>query len=109
MTSVPITEGEITFNVPEADNKECSTFYKVLGELGSGPTLIGLHGVSLPSWCTGKSNQGNFTAMIEKFADLFIIQGPGAGHEYLAPLADLWEVYGIPTVLYDQIGCGRST
>lgn len=47
MTPVPVTEGEIAFNVPEADNKQCSTFYKVLGELGPGPTLIGLHGVSL--------------------------------------------------------------
>lgn len=43
------------------------------------------------------------------FADFLINQGPGAGHEYLAPLADLWELYGIPTLIYDQIGCGRST
>lgn len=47
--------------------------------------------------------------MAKTFADLSLPQGPGAGHEYLAPLADLWETYGIPTVLYDQIGCGRST
>ncbi|KAJ4471413.1 proline iminopeptidase [Lentinula aciculospora] len=31
--------------------------------------------------------------------------GPGVGHEYLLVLADL----GIPLVLYDQIGCGKST
>lgn len=71
-------EGEIAFEVPET-GIQSKTFYKVLGELGSGPTLIALHG------------------------------GPGAGHEYLAPLVDLWTLYGIPTVLYDQIGCGRST
>ncbi|KAI1358217.1 proline-specific peptidase [Xylaria arbuscula] len=34
--------------------------------------------------------------------------GPGAGHEYLSPLYDL-NHYGIPIVLYDQLGCGRST
>lgn len=77
-TLLPVTEGEVSFDVPEA-GKPSTTFYKVLGEIGSGPTLIALHG------------------------------GPGAGHEYLAPLGDLWESYGISTVLYDQIGCGRSS
>lgn len=50
MAAVPITEGEIPFDVAEA-GRQCSTFYKVLGELGLGPTLIALHGVSpLRSW-----------------------------------------------------------
>ncbi|KAJ3929512.1 MAG: Alpha/Beta hydrolase protein [Lentinula lateritia] len=31
--------------------------------------------------------------------------GPGTGHEYLLILADL----GVPLILYDQIGCGKST
>ncbi|ROV91501.1 hypothetical protein VMCG_09475 [Cytospora schulzeri] len=57
----PVTEGEVDFDAPGA-GKPCKTFYKVLGELGSGPSLIALHG------------------------------GPGAGHEYLAPLADLWKL-----------------
>ena len=35
--------------------------------------------------------------------------GPGAGHEYLLPFAYLWEQYGLPVVLYDQIGCGKSS
>ncbi|KAI0099256.1 Alpha/Beta hydrolase protein [Nemania sp. FL0031] len=35
--------------------------------------------------------------------------GPGAGHEYMETLVDLYEQHGIPIVLYDQVGCGRST
>ncbi|KAI0107270.1 proline-specific peptidase [Nemania sp. FL0031] len=59
----------------------CKTWFKVLGSLDgqSGPALIGLHG------------------------------GPGAGHKYLSPLYDLHDQGGIPIVLYDQVGCGRST
>lgn len=80
MTEFPITEGEVDFEVPNA-GKPCKTWYKILGSLQetTAPVLIGLHG------------------------------GPGSGHEYLAPLADLYRPYGIPTLLYDQIGCGRST
>ncbi|MBT2246279.1 proline iminopeptidase-family hydrolase [Sphingobium sp. BHU LFT2] len=32
--------------------------------------------------------------------------GPGAGHDYLEPLADLARVR--PVIFYDQLGCGRS-
>ncbi|CAN8100514.1 unnamed protein product [Discula destructiva] len=80
MTEFSIREGEVIFDVPDA-GKPCKTWYKILGSLEetTAPVLIGLHG------------------------------GPGSGHEYLAPLADLFKPYGIPTVLYDQIGCGRST
>lgn len=80
MTEYPITEGEVAFEVPNA-GKPCKTWYKILGSLEdtTAPVLIGLHG------------------------------GPGSGHEYLVPLADLYKPYKIPTVLYDQIGCGRST
>jgi len=35
--------------------------------------------------------------------------GPGAGHEYMLVLAELYKRSGIPVLLYDQVGCGRST
>ncbi|KAI1105611.1 proline iminopeptidase [Jackrogersella minutella] len=35
--------------------------------------------------------------------------GPGAGHEYMVTLVDLYEKHKIPIILYDQVGCGRST
>jgi pimeloyl-ACP methyl ester carboxylesterase len=35
--------------------------------------------------------------------------GPGTGHEYLLPFGRLWQQFGIPVVLYDQIGCAAST
>ncbi|KAJ2989797.1 hypothetical protein NUW58_g3287 [Xylaria curta] len=30
--------------------------------------------------------------------------GPGAGHEYMTPIIDIYEKYKIPVILYDQIG-----
>ena len=33
--------------------------------------------------------------------------GPGAGHDYCEPIADLSR-FGRACVLYDQLGCGRS-
>ncbi|GAB1319329.1 hypothetical protein MFIFM68171_09539 [Madurella fahalii] len=80
MAAIPITEGEVEYNAPGA-GKQCKTWYKVVGSLesASSPPLIALHG------------------------------GPGAGHQYLSPLTDLYRDYGIPVVFYDQIGCGRST
>jgi len=56
------------------------TWYRVAGELGAkGPApLVILHG------------------------------GPGAAHDYVAPIADLAGKSGRPCVLYDQLGCGRS-
>lgn len=35
--------------------------------------------------------------------------GPGAGHNYLTPLIDLYTQLKIPIVFYDQVGCGNST
>lgn len=72
--------GEVAFDAPGA-GKPCKTWYKIYGSLEShpGPALVVLHG------------------------------GPGAGHEYLSPLIDLYEKYNIPLVFYDQVGCGRST
>lgn len=73
-------EGQIPFQVPANLNVLCSTYYKVFGDLSSGlPPVIFLHG------------------------------GPGGGHEYLLSFAELWPQYGLPVVLYDQIGCGAST
>ncbi|KAH8816592.1 proline iminopeptidase [Xylogone sp. PMI_703] len=77
--SQQFTEGEIDFHLPGGQTSK--TYYRVYGKLtGTNKTpLIGLHG------------------------------GPGAGHNYLRPLADLTEKYGIPVILYDQIGNGLST
>ncbi|KAJ8123100.1 hypothetical protein ONZ43_g865 [Nemania bipapillata] len=77
--SPPIYEGEVAFDAPNA-NKPCKTWYKVIGDLESDAIpLVALHG------------------------------GPGAGHNYLAPLVDIYEKFGMPVVFYDQVGCGRST
>ncbi|KAI7394016.1 MFS general substrate transporter [Hortaea werneckii] len=35
--------------------------------------------------------------------------GPGAAHNYLLPISLIWKDYGIPVIMYDQIGCGKST
>lgn len=75
----PTKEGTVPFRVPSID-KECFTFYKIFGDLSAGkPALVLMHG------------------------------GPGAGHEYLLPFAELWPRYGIPVVFYDMIGCASST
>ena len=57
-----------------------NTWYRVVGDLKSGKTpVMVLHG------------------------------GPGAGHNYCEPIADLIAQSGRAAVLYDQIGCGNST
>jgi len=79
MAEFPKTEGEVPFLAPNAD-KECKTWYKIVGSLDTDtPPLITLHG------------------------------GPGAGHDYLVSLTDLYEKHKIPIIFYDQVGCGRST
>lgn len=35
--------------------------------------------------------------------------GPGAGHEYPLPLSQIHDRVGIPVILYDQVGTGRSS
>jgi proline-specific peptidase len=57
------------------------TYYKLFGDLktATAPPLVGLHG------------------------------GPGLTHNYLAPLADLATKFGIPVIIYDQLGNGLST
>ena len=81
MTTLQAREGNIPFNVPEV-TRSCYTFYKIFGDLSAPdakPPLIVLHG------------------------------GPGAGHDYLLPLAELASDYSTPVIFYDQIGNGRST
>ena len=57
-----------------------NTWYRVVGDLKSGKTpVMVLHG------------------------------GPGAGHNYCEPIADLIAQTGRAAVLYDQLGCGNST
>lgn len=79
MASVKIVEGEADFPVPTA-GKPCRTWYRVYGDLRSGALpLVVLHG------------------------------GPGATHEYLENISQLTYHYGIPVVVYDQLGNGLST
>jgi L-proline amide hydrolase len=57
-----------------------NTWYRVVGDLKSGKTpVMVLHG------------------------------GPGAGHNYCEPIAELIAQTGRAAVLYDQLGCGNST
>ncbi|KAI0109019.1 Alpha/Beta hydrolase protein [Nemania sp. FL0031] len=76
----PTLEGEVAYDAPGA-GKPCKTWYKIYGnpESHPGPVLVALHG------------------------------GPGAGHQYLSSLIDIYEKYNIPVVFYDQVGCGHST
>jgi len=55
------------------------TWYRVVGDLDAGPAPVVI--------CHG---------------------GPGAAHDYTEPIAELHR-YGRGCVLYDQVGCGRST
>lgn len=60
--------------------KHGKTWYRIVGDLKSGKTpVLVLHG------------------------------GPGAGHNYCEPIAELIAQTGRAAVLYDQIGCGNST
>ena len=76
----PTSQGKVPFTIPETD-RQCETAYWVWGDptSTSPPPLIVLHG------------------------------GPGAPGRDLMALARLYERYGIPSVHYDQIGCGLST
>jgi len=65
-------DGRMTWNGRE-------TWYRVVGELDSGPTPVII--------CHG---------------------GPGAAHDYTEPIAELSR-FGRGCVLYDQVGCGKST
>jgi L-proline amide hydrolase len=55
------------------------TWYRVVGDLDAGPTPV-----------------------------VILHGGPGAAHDYTEPIANLSR-YGRGCVLYDQVGCGKST
>jgi proline-specific peptidase len=80
MSPIPVREGYMPFSWPPA-GKPLQTWYQVHGDLKTSKKnpLICLHG------------------------------GPGAAHEYTRPLADLASKFDIPVILYDQVGCGKST
>ena len=79
MAELPTKEGTVPFNISSIDHP-CFTHYKIFGDLSkNSPPVIVVHG------------------------------GPGAGHEYLLPFANIWPRYGLPVVFYDQIGCAAST
>lgn len=66
------------------------------------PTYIQEGRVSVPGgevWY-GMAGEGNATPL------LTLHGGPGAGHDYLEPLATLGDER--PIIFYDQLGCGRS-
>ncbi|KAI6822299.1 MFS general substrate transporter [Hortaea werneckii] len=75
----PDKTGRIPFSYPKT-GLQGETYYLQWGSLDSDKTpLICLHG------------------------------GPGAAHNYLLPISLIWKDYGIPVIMYDQIGCGKST
>ena len=79
MPELQTTEGFIPFVAPSA-GKECQTWYKTLGSLSSDKTpLVLLHG------------------------------GPGLSHDYMLCYQTLHQKHGIPIILYDQLGNGKST
>jgi proline-specific peptidase len=63
------------------ENETYQTWYKVFGDLKAKNVtpLVALHG------------------------------GPGISHNYMLPHAKLYEARGIPVLVYDQIGIGKST
>jgi proline-specific peptidase len=74
-----VIEAEVDFHVPAA-GKPCKTWYTIFGDLKSGKRpLVCLHG------------------------------GPGVPHPYLLPMRYIASSHGIPVVMYDQLGCGKST
>ena len=76
----PTSTGKISFEYPKTGLKG-ETVYYLWGDLSSSrkTPLICLHG------------------------------GPGVPHNYILPICLIYEDYGIPVLMYDQIGCGAST
>ncbi|KAK4186327.1 Alpha/Beta hydrolase protein [Podospora australis] len=75
----PTRTGTVLFRVPPTNNL-AETSYSIWGNLSPKKTpLIVLHG------------------------------GPGIPHDYLLPISLINSDYGTPVVMYDQLGCGRST
>ncbi|KUJ09533.1 proline-specific peptidase [Mollisia scopiformis] len=81
MAAIPVIESEVDFHV-EGAGKPCKTWYTIFGILPSPDgvrPLVIMHG------------------------------GPGVPHDVLRPLQNLWRTHRIPVIMYDQLGCGRST
>ncbi|KAK4445339.1 Alpha/Beta hydrolase protein [Podospora aff. communis PSN243] len=77
--SPPTKTGTVLFKIPGTGDL-CETYYSLWGSLSSPvPPLICLHG------------------------------GPGIIHDYLLPISLLSRDYAIPILMYDQVGCGKST
>ncbi|TVY30620.1 L-amino acid amidase [Lachnellula hyalina] len=75
----PTKTGRAPFKIPNHD-LHGETAFEIYGDLESGKVpLIALHG------------------------------GPGIPHGYLLPLSLVLTDYGVPVIMYDQIGCGEST
>ncbi|KAF8852236.1 hypothetical protein BDZ45DRAFT_807652 [Acephala macrosclerotiorum] len=81
MSSFTTAEGEADFNIPLA-GKPCKTWFRITTSTTPIPTRIPL---------------------------IVIHGGPGMTHQYLVAHTDLTANYSIPIILYDQLGCGRST
>ncbi|GKT50663.1 L-amino acid amidase [Colletotrichum spaethianum] len=82
MTVLQTKEGKAPFSHPSIPpSTRPETYYRILGDLSSTATpIVALHG------------------------------GPGIPHVYLAPLFSAYHALTqTPVILYDQIGCGRST
>jgi L-proline amide hydrolase len=80
MSPKPTSEGTIPFLVPAA-GKEVVTYYKIFGDIKEPGKVpcVLLHG------------------------------GPGLSHDYMLSCVPLYTQFGIPLILYDQIGNGLST
>lgn len=75
----PTRSGTVRFRIPST-NDIAETSYSIWGNLSSKKVpLICVHG------------------------------GPGIPHDYLLPISLISTDYTIPVVMYDQVGCGRST
>lgn len=75
----PTRTGKAPFKIPNHD-LQGETAYEIYGDLESGQVpLICLHG------------------------------GPGIPHGYMVPISLVLIDYGVPVVMYDQMGCGEST
>ncbi|GAM90395.1 hypothetical protein ANO11243_084380 [Dothideomycetidae sp. 11243] len=79
MTEVASQEGTIPFEIASI-GKQGHTFYKVFGDLSPGVApIVLIHG------------------------------GPGSSHKYNVGFAGVWPRFGVPMILYDGVGCGKST
>ena len=83
MADLPSKECEVAFSVPGI-HKPCKTWYNIVGDISPNGTKSG------------------------KTPLVVVHDGPGAGHDYLLPLTDLFTKYSRPIIFYDQIGNGAQ-